>query len=93
RLGGDEFVMALPGTDAQTAFGVAERLRESVQHDFAADLPQVTISLGVAELDQGMRSDQLIRNADVALYTAKNNGRNRTEVYRPARGGSARPPS
>ena len=82
RMGGDEFVMALPGTDAQTAYGVAERLRESVQGDFVRDLPHVTISLGVADLGQGMGADQLVRNADMALYSAKNNGRNRTEVYR-----------
>ena len=82
RMGGDEFVMALPGTDTQTAYGVAERLRESVQGDFVKDLPQVTISLGVAELGQGMGADQLVRNADIALYAAKNNGRNRTEVHR-----------
>jgi diguanylate cyclase (GGDEF)-like protein len=82
RLGGDEFVMALPGTDGQTAFGVAERLRESVQRYPPRDLPGVTISLGVAGLAEGMSADQLVRNADLALYTAKNNGRNRTEVYR-----------
>ncbi len=86
RLGGDEFVMALPGTDAQTAFGVAERLRESVQTEGAPDLPGVTISLGVAELKEGMSADQLVRNADLALYMAKNNGRNRTEIYRPPTG-------
>ncbi len=84
RLGGDEFVMALPGTDAQTAFGVAERLRESVQNDAVRDLPRVTVSLGVAELAPGMSADQLVRCADMALYTAKNNGRNRTEIYQPA---------
>jgi len=82
RMGGDEFVMALPGTDAQTAYGVAERLRESVQGDFVRDLPHVTISLGVADLARGMGADQLVRNADMALYSAKNKGRNRTEVYR-----------
>ena len=89
RLGGDEFVMALPGTDSLTAFGVAERLRESVQEDSVKDLPHVTISLGVAELAQGMSADQLVRNADLALYTAKNSGRNRTEVYRPSAAGQA----
>lgn len=82
RLGGDEFIMALPGTDGQAAAGVAERLRESVQRDHAPELPGVTVSLGVAELAQGMGADQLVRNADLALYTAKNNGRNRTEVYK-----------
>ena len=83
RVGGDEFIMALPGTDMQAAYGVAERLRESVQRDFVKNLPQVTISLGVAELGKGMSADLLVRNADTALYTAKNNGRNRTEAYGP----------
>jgi len=91
RLGGDEFVMALPGTDRQTAFGVAERLRESVQGTRARELPAVTISLGVAELAEGMNADQLVRDADVALYLAKNNGRNRTEVYRPPTGAGHSP--
>ena len=81
RLGGDEFIMALPGTDGQTAVGVAERLRESVQLNHGRELPVVTVSLGVAELAPGMGAEQLVRNADLALYTAKNNGRNRTEVY------------
>ena len=89
RLGGDEFVMALPGTDAHAAWGVAERIRESVQQAPASSLPRVSISLGVAELEEGMNAEQLIRNADMALYTAKNNGRNRTEVYGPS-AGSAR---
>jgi diguanylate cyclase (GGDEF)-like protein len=84
RLGGDEFVMALPGTETLAAYGVAERLRDSVQNDIVEGLPRVTVSLGVAELGQGMGASQLIRNADIALYTAKNSGRNRTEVYRPA---------
>jgi diguanylate cyclase (GGDEF)-like protein len=83
RMGGDEFVMALPGTETQTAFGVAERLRESVQRIAIADLPPVTVSLGVAELEHNMDADQLLRNADIALYAAKNKGRNRTQVYRP----------
>jgi diguanylate cyclase (GGDEF)-like protein len=91
RLGGDEFIMALPGTDAQTAYGVAERLRDSVQGDFVKDLPRVTVSLGVAELGQGMGADLLVRNADMALYLAKNNGRNRTEIYRPSPGAAQSP--
>ena len=88
RLVGDEFVMGLPGTDAQAAASVAERLRESVQRNQARDLPPVTVSLGVAELGSGMSADQLVRNADMALYMAKNNGRNRTEVYLPSAGHS-----
>lgn len=82
RLGGDEFVMALPGTDQQAAFGVAERLRESVRAAPVGTLPPVTVSLGVAQLAPGMGATQLIKNADIALYRAKNSGRNRTEIFR-----------
>lgn len=82
RLGGDEFVMALPGTDALTAHGVAERIRESVELTPITDLPPVTVSLGVAELGPAMTAENLVRNADMALYRAKNSGRNRTEIFR-----------
>jgi len=81
RLGGDEFVMALPGTDEPAAFGVAERLRESVRAAPVGTL-SVTVSLGVAQLAHGMNATQLIKNADIALYRAKSSGRNRTEIFR-----------
>jgi diguanylate cyclase (GGDEF)-like protein len=81
RFGGDEFIMALPGTDAEGGVAVAERLRESVLTGPAGKLRGVTISLGVAQLEQGMTADMLLSNADVALYRAKNTGRNRTEMH------------
>jgi diguanylate cyclase (GGDEF)-like protein len=81
RFGGDEFVMALPGTNGEDGAAVAERLRESVQANALGQLTKVTISLGVAELQQGMGADELLHNADTALYQAKNAGRNRTERY------------
>jgi two-component system cell cycle response regulator len=81
RFGGDEFVMALPGTNGEDGAAVAERLRESVQGNALGRLPGVTISLGIAELDKGMGADELLHNADTALYRAKNAGRNRTERY------------
>jgi len=83
--------MALPGTDTEGGVAVAERLRESVRQGVLGKLAGVTISLGVAELEPDMYADMLLRNADSALYRAKNSGRNRTEAYAPtverARGG------
>jgi diguanylate cyclase (GGDEF)-like protein len=83
RYGGDEFVMALPGTDAEGGVAAAERLRESVRNGALGKLAGVTISLGVAQLEQDMYADMLLRHADLALYRAKNTGRNRTELFAP----------
>ena len=81
RYGGDEFVMALPGTDAEGGVAAAERLRQSVREGAQGKLAGVTISLGVAQLENGMNADLLLSNADAALYRAKDMGRNRTEMH------------
>lgn len=93
RLGGEEFALILPETDHSGACAVAERLRAEVaHHSFAppAAAARVTVSLGVATLPAIGRAtvEQLIRNADVALYRAKKQGRNRVESAREALGGS-----
>jgi diguanylate cyclase (GGDEF)-like protein len=87
RYGGDEFVAILPETDLDTAATIAERLRLSVGEPapgfcpLPRGLPGVTVSIGVATVAAGGHTiDELIAQADQALYTAKHAGRNRTSV-------------
>jgi diguanylate cyclase (GGDEF)-like protein len=72
RLGGDEFAALLPRTGPAEAELLAERLRESVEDAGSGD--SVTASIGVAMLEDDVR--RALLQADVALYEAKNAGRN-----------------
>ncbi len=87
RYGGEEFIIILPDTNLVGADYVAQRLREDIESsDFAADsLPQpvrLTISLGAASFPRdGQSKSDLLEAADVALYEAKNSGRNRVILY------------
>jgi diguanylate cyclase (GGDEF)-like protein len=72
RLGGDEFAALLPRTGSAEAEMLAERLRESVEDAGSGD--SVTASIGVAMLEDDVR--RALLQADVALYEAKNAGRN-----------------
>jgi diguanylate cyclase (GGDEF)-like protein len=81
RYGGEEFIVLLPDTDRDGALISAEKLREAITKITipGVELP-ITASLGVAMLPQDAAdAATLIRRADRALYTAKNNGRNRVE--------------
>ena len=85
RFGGEEFAVLLPETTVSNAEIIAERLRDHVAQ---ADpgvldkrrLPAVTISLGISGRQPGYSLDMMIAAADVAMYHAKRNGRNRVEV-------------
>jgi len=82
RYGGEEFVVLLRETDIARAGATAERLREAVGKAQPAveehpDLPTVTISMGVAQLQPGQNATALLDAADQALYAAKAAGRNR----------------
>ena len=83
RFGGEEFVVIMPETDADLAGRVAERIRLEVEtHPViaakGARQVHVTMSFGVSSLEYGNDApEKLMKRADVALYTAKRNGRNR----------------
>lgn len=84
RYGGEEFVIILPETENKVAFIMAERLRKEMESNKfpgaeTQPLGMVTISLGVASCnEESVKSaDDLVKNADNALYLAKEEGRNR----------------
>ena len=86
RYGGEEFAVALPETDAEGAYKLAERIRKNVEESFCVtpkgDL-KVTLSIGVASFLNSKAPTQLalIACADSALYKAKESGRNRVMVF------------
>ena len=91
RYGGEEFAIMLPYTKIHEAKMVAQRLRKAVEKtqidiskintDSDEKNINVTISLGVSEYNSGDDEKTLLQKADKALYNAKNNGRNRAEIY------------
>jgi diguanylate cyclase (GGDEF)-like protein len=87
RLGGDEFAVLLEdGPDLATVMSVAERIVSALQVAFLIDDTEVQLSgsVGVAASRLGNeRADELLRNADVAMYTAKSKGKNRVAVFEP----------
>lgn len=76
RYGGEEFAVILPDTDKSGAMDLAERLRRAVERAEWMNR-KITISIGVASMTPGQTVPALIEEADRALYTAKERGRNR----------------
>jgi len=78
RYGGEEFIILLPGSRLADAMKVAERIRRGVAKDVQLpDGKRVTISAGCSECIMGESGAALVQRADMALYAAKNSGRNR----------------
>ncbi|WP_332819541.1 sensor domain-containing diguanylate cyclase [Sphingopyxis sp.] len=82
RIGGEEFVCILQGSSAQAAEIVAERVRKAVETGTAAEteLPNATISVGLAVYEGEPDIEELLHRADKALYLAKREGRNRLRM-------------
>lgn len=88
RYGGEEFVIILPNTDQNGAKTVCTRILQAINslaipHEASTISPILTVSIGLATEDFENDCDcmDLVNRADSALYTAKNNGRNRIEYY------------
>ncbi|MEU0563480.1 GGDEF domain-containing protein [Dactylosporangium sp. NPDC006015] len=80
RFGGDEFAALVHCADGSTdARSAAERIIELVQRPIAIDQEHagVTASVGIAVHSPGMTADDLLREADAAMYTAKTSGKSR----------------
>ena len=84
RLGGDEFAILLEnlGCD-EDSMDLAERLLGGFERPFSVEGTEVTVtaSIGIAWATPGLTGDQLLRNADLAMYTAKRSGRGRLAPY------------
>ncbi len=88
RFGGEEFIALLEDTQLQDSLVIAERIRCAIQKQYIYVKPnhaiRFTISIGIAELESHTQTlEDLIKQADIALYQAKKTGRNRIEVYHP----------
>lgn len=81
RYGGEEFLMLLEECKAENAYTIAEHLRKEIQNLNPAGV-EVTASFGIAQLKETHVSmDRLLKDADDALYQAKENGRNQVVIY------------
>ena len=85
RYGGEEFVIYLANVNADQAKFVAERLRETIASRVVYsedDKPiKFTVSIGISSSDVSDNIETLIKTSDEALYRAKENGRNRAEIF------------
>lgn len=86
RWGGEEFIVMLPNTNLESAVKVAEKLRKLIERAKiklpSGEVINITVSAGVSSF-KGQRSlDEIIKEADIALYAAKNGGKNRVEIFR-----------
>ena len=80
RWGGEEFLLIFSGCELTQALPLTERCRSGVQRTDHERMGQVTLSMGVGELQRGETLGQLIERVDQALYAAKHAGRNQVRV-------------
>lgn len=87
RMGGEEFLICLKETELEAGFTVIDRLRQTMQRTMIP-LPDgksfaVTASFGISQAHAGFTPEDLIKQADQALYQSKNGGRNQVTRFTP----------
>ncbi len=88
RLGGDEFAILVPGADPARALGLAAETVDSLGRVVRIDGLDVSssASVGVARCSEGQSAASMLRNADIALYQAKDDGKSCVRLYSPDMG-------
>ena len=82
RTGGEEFLLVLPETSSEIAQKIAERLRLSVAEMFIEPIGSIKVSIGIAtSTKKHESSEEVLKQADAALYQAKSLGRNRCVTF------------
>lgn len=87
RLGGDEFAVLVENLDADRAVALADRILAQLRDtpvEFSGHTAVVGASIGIAVAARGDTTETLLRNADLAMYRAKTQGRGRLALYDPA---------
>lgn len=93
RYGGEEFALILPHISLENSRFLLERLRRAIE-GLEVELEdgsiiRVTVSVGIAQLDEGMMAGEMVRRADATLYACKRAGRNRVACWGDAPAGPA----
>lgn len=84
RFGGEEFVVILPETSLASALEVGERMRAGIAEAplLSKERLSITVSIGVATIEDGQSISELFAAADTAVYLSKNEGRNQVRAHR-----------
>lgn len=83
RLGGDEFAILLEDADLDKATAVAERMLSVISYEVKLSDRTIfpSMSIGIAPAAEGITTDELLRNADLAMYSSKRSGKGRSTVF------------
>lgn len=83
RIGGEEFAIIIPETDISNAVALAEKIRKIIENYTFKYVDKITVSIGITSFQDADTIDTIFKRADIALYKAKINGRNRCESVLP----------